>query len=105
MRMNDEFSADCRENCGDCQYCPRMTPALIALASVPCDEQDLVAPDSVVNSAVALFTTPDRSVLVSWNGEGPDAMAPVAEQHARHRAPRLGARWRVNLLKGRDGGR
>jgi hypothetical protein len=37
-----------------------MTPALMALADVPCTDQELDAPDQVVASALTLFSTATR---------------------------------------------
>lgn len=56
QRRSDE---DCGE-CGTCDYCARMTPALMALADVPCTDQELDAPDQVVASALTMFLAAKR---------------------------------------------
>jgi hypothetical protein len=55
--------------CRGCDYCARMTPALIALASEPCDEKDLIAPDDVVEAALAMFS-PGYSSSDAGAGKG-----------------------------------
>lgn len=69
---------DCAAGCRGCDYCARMTPALIALASTPCDDEALLAPDGVVEAALILFRR--------RGGEGADPVAPVTKQHARNQA-------------------
>jgi hypothetical protein len=78
LRMSAVDPDDCSAGCRGCDYCARMTPALIAMASTPCSIEELTPPEDLVAAALVLFRR--------RGGEGADAIAPVAKQHARDQA-------------------